>query len=130
MADLKQKSIALIAQTLGDDFDVTTDTSLFTVPTGKEMTPFAVCISNASADLASATVTLGQSGAKTDFLNTQTLINCNAAGDAIWLMPVPNATPVGIVTYTAGEVFTMDHVVAAGSAATADVSTFGFLTDA
>lgn len=130
MPDLKEKSIGLIAQVLGDDFNVTTDTSLYTVQTGEEFTPFAVCISNASADLASSTVTLGQSGAKTDFLNTQTLSGCNAAGDAIWLMPVPNATPVGIVTYTAGEVFTLDHVAAAGGAATADVSVFGFLNDA
>ena len=130
MADLKQKSIALIAQVLGDDFNVTTDTNLFTVPTGKEFTPFAVCISNASATLSSATVTLGQSGAKTDFLSTQTLSGINAAGDSGWLMPVPNATTVGIVTYTAGEVFVIDHVAAAGSAATADISVFGFLTDA
>ena len=130
MADLKLKSISLIAQTLGEDFNVTTDTSLYTVPTGKEFTPFAVCISNASADLSSSTVTFGQSGAKTDFLNTQTLSNCNAAGDAVWCVPVPNATPVGIVTYSAGEIFTMDHVGAAGGSATADVSTFGFLTDA
>lgn len=130
MADLKEKAIGLIAQVLADDFNVTTDTSLYTVQTGDEFTPFAVCISNASADLASSTVTLGQSGAKTDFLNTQTLSGCNAAGDAIWLMPVPNATPVGIVTYTAGEVFTLDHVAAAGGAATADVSVFGFLNNA
>ncbi len=130
MADAKFKGLSLIAQVLGEDFNVTSDTALYTVPTGKEFTPFAVCISKASADLASSTVTLGQSGAKTDFLNTQTLSGCNAAGDAIWLMPVPNATPVGIVTYTAGEVFTLDHVAAAGGAATADVSVFGFLNDA
>ena len=130
MADAKLKNISLIAQTLGEDFNVTTDTALYTVPTGKEFTPFAVCISNASADLASSTVTFGQSGTKTDFLNTQTLSGCNAAGDAVWCMVVPNATPVGLVTYTAGEIFTMDHVAAAGGAATADVSTFGFLTDA
>ncbi len=130
MADAKYRNISLISQVLGEDFNVTTDTALYTVPTGKEFTPFAVCISKASADLASSTITLGQSGAKTDFLNTQTLSGCNAAGDAIWLMPAPNATPVGIVTYTAGEVFTMDHVAAAGGAATADVSVFGFLNDA
>ncbi len=130
MADLKYNAISLIAQVLGEDFNVTTDTALYTVPTGKEFTPFAVCISKASGDLASSTVTLGQSGTKTDFLNTQILSGCNAAGDAIWLMPVPNATPVGIVTYTEGEVFTMDHVAAAGGAATADVSVFGFLNDA
>ena len=130
MADLKEKSISLIAQSLGVDFNLTTDLSLYTVPTGKEFTPHSVCISAASADLASSTVTFGQSGAKTDFLGTQTLSGVNAAGDACWCLPVPNATPVGIVTYTAGEVFTMDRVAAAGGAATADVSVFGFLNDA
>lgn len=130
MAVTKEKTIALIAQVLADDFNVTSDTTLFTVPPGKEFTPFAVCISNASADLASSTVTLGQSGAKTDFLGTQTLSGINAAGDAGWLMPIPAATTVGIVTYTAGEVFVIDHVAAAGGGATADISVFGFLTTA
>lgn len=128
--DLKELGITLISQVLADDFNVTTDTTLYTVPVAKEFTPFAVCISNASADLASSTITLGQSGAKTDFLNTQTLSGIDAAGDAGWLMPIPNATTVGIVTYSAGEVFTLDHVAAAGGAATADVSVFGFLNDA
>jgi hypothetical protein len=130
MADLKESGIALVAQTLGVDFNLTTDLALYTVPTAKEFTPFAVCISKASADLASSVVSFGQSGAKTDFLGNQTLSGCNAAGDAVWCMPVPNATPVGIVTYTAGEIFTMDRVTAAGGAATADVSVFGFLNDA
>lgn len=126
---LNHSGIAMVAQVLGEDFNVTSDTSLFTVPVGKEFTPFAVCISKISATLTSATITLGQSGAKTDFLDTQALTNITTAGGAIWLMPVPSATPAReIITYTAGEVFTLDHVVA--DAATADVSVFGFLNDA
>lgn len=130
MADLKEKSISLIAQELGVNFNLTSDLSLFTVPPNKEFTPFAVCISKASGDLQAAVVSFGQSTAKTDFLGNQTLSGINAAGDAAWCQPVPNATPVGIVTYTAGEVFTMDRVTAAGGAGTADVSVFGFLNDA
>ena len=131
MADLKYNSIALIAQSLGEDFNVTTDTSLYTVPTGKEFTPFAVCISKSSGSMTTATCSFGQSGAKTDFLATQTLTGINAAGDAVWCRPPGHATvPVGIVTYTAGEVFVIDHVVAQGGAMTADVSVFGFLNDA
>lgn len=131
MADLKAKGIALIAQVLSEDFNVTSDTNLFVVPLGKEFTPFAVCISNVSTSLTTATASFGQSGAKTDFLGTQTLTGANAAGDAIWMQPVTTgATPVGIVTYTAGEIFVIDHVAAQGGAATADVSVFGFLNDA
>ena len=131
MADLKEKSISLIAQVLADEFNVTSDTTLYTVPVGKEMTPFAVCISNSSGSMTTATVSFGQSGAKTDFLATQTLTGINAAGDSVWCRPPGHATvPVGIVTYTAGEIFVIDHVVAQGAAMTADVSVFGFLTDA
>lgn len=131
MADLKEKGISLISQTLGEDFNITSTTNLFTVPVGKEFTPFAVCISKVSTSLTTATVSFGQTGALTDFLGTQTLTGANAAGDAIWCAPtMDGATPTGIVTYTAGEIFAMDHVVAQGGAATADVSVFGFLNDA
>ena len=136
MADIKTDSIlrenalTLVAQDDAVEFNLDTDLALFTVPVGKEFTPFAICISKASGDLASAVVSFGQSAAKTDFLGNQTLSGVNAAGDACWCMPVPNATPAGIVTYTAGEIFTMDRVTAAGGAATADVSVFGFLNDA
>lgn len=131
MADLKEKSISLIAQELGDDFNVTTTLTLYTVPTGKEFTPFAICISNSSGSMTTATVSFGQSTALTDFLGTQILTGINAAGDAAWMTPVTaGATPVGIVTYAAGEIFCMDHVASQGAAMTADVSVFGFLNDA
>ncbi len=131
MADLKEKGIALIAQVVDEDFNVTSDTNLYTVPVGKEFTPFAVCISKSSGSMTTATCSFGQSGAKTDFLATQTLTGLNAAGDAVWCRPPGHATvPVGIVTYTAGEVFVIDHVAAQGGAMTADVSVFGFLNDA
>jgi len=131
MADLRYNGIALIAQSLGEDFNVTTDTNLFTVPVGKEFTPFAICISKSSGSMTTATCSFGQSIAKTDFLGTQTLTGLNLAGDAIWLMATADgATPTGIVTYTAGEIFVIDHVAAQGAAMTADVSVFGFLNDA
>lgn len=128
---LNHSAITLVAQSLAENFNVTTDTNLFTVPVGKEFTPFAVCISKASASMTTATCSFGQSGAKTDFLAAQTLTGANAAGDALWCRPPGHATvPVGIVTYTAGEIFVIDHVVAEGGALTADVSVFGFLNDA
>ena len=131
MADLKENCIALIAQVLAEDMNVTSTTNLFTVPVGKEFTPFAVCISKVSTSLTTATVSFGQTGALTDFLGTQTLTGANAAGDAVWCAPtMDGATPVGIVTYTAGEIFAMDHVAAQGGAATADINVFGFLNNA
>lgn len=131
MAELFENGIALVAQSLSEDFNVTTDTNLFIVPVGKEFTPFAVCISKASGSMTTATASFGQSGAKTDFLAAQTLTGVNAAGDAVWCRPPGHATvPVGIVTYTAGEIFVIDHVVAQGGAMTADVSVFGFVNDA
>lgn len=130
MADSKERGILLIAQLMAQEFNLDTDLALYIVPVGKEFTPFAVCISKVSGDLDAAVVSFGQSGAKTDFLGNQTLSGVDTAGDACWCMPVPNATPAGIVTYTAGEIFTMDRVTAAGGAATGDISVFGFLNDA
>lgn len=128
--DLKEKAIALIAFDDDVNFDLDTDLALYTVPDGKEFTPFAVSITKASATLGNAVVSFGQSGTKTDFLGNTTLSGVNAAGDACWCMPVPASIPVGIVTYTAGEIFTMDRVTASGTAATADVGVWGFLNDA
>jgi len=130
MPNINEVAITLIATITADDFNVTTTTNLYTVPAGKVFVPFAVLITNASATLASSTVSLGQSGAKTDFLGTQTLSGVNAAGDGAWLMPIPAATSAGIVQYTAGEIFVLDHVAAAGSAATADILVFGIVYDA
>jgi len=128
---LSHSAITCVAQSLAEDFDAVTDTNLYTVPVGKEFTPFAVCISKSSGNMTTATCSFGQSTAKTDFLATQTLTGVNAGGDAVWCRPPGHATtPVGIVTYTAGEIFVIDHVVAQGAAMTADVSVFGFLNDA
>jgi len=131
MANVAEYGIARVAQVLGEDFNVDTDTDLYIVPVGKEFTPFAVLISNSSGSMTTATVSFGQSTAKTDFLAAQTLTGINAAGDAVWCRPPGHATvPVGIVTYTAGEKFVIDHVVAQGGAMTADVTVFGFVNDA
>jgi hypothetical protein len=127
---LNHNAVAMVAFDEDVDFNLTSDLSLYTVPTDKIFTPFAILISQASADLASSVVSFGQASAKTDFLGNQTLSGVNAVGDACWCLPVPNATPVGIVTYTAGEVFTMDRVTAAGGAATANIAVFGLVEDA
>ncbi len=128
---LDHSAITCVAQSLAEDMNVTSTTNLYTVPPGKIFTPFAILISTVSTSLTTATVSFGQSTALTDFLGTQTLTGANAAGDAVWCMPLNSgATPAGIVSYTAGEIFSMDHVAAQGGAATANISVFGFLNDA
>lgn len=126
---LNHSSIAMVSQILGFNMNSVATTNLFVVPPGKEFTPFAVCISKISATITTATVTFGQTTAKTDFLDTQTLTNITTAGGGIWLQPVVHATPAReIVTYTAAEIFCID--VTALDAATCDISVFGFLNDA
>ncbi len=126
---LNHSGIALISQNLGFDMSSVASTTLFTVPGGKEFTPFAICISKISATMTAARITFGQSSAKTDFLPTQALTNITTAGASVWLMPVPSATPaIEIITYTAGEAFVID--VTTGDTGTADISVFGFLNDA
>lgn len=127
---LNYNAITCVAQLMAQNFDLDTDLALYTVPTGKEFTPFAVCISKASGDFSAAVVSFGQSTTKTDFLGNTTLSGVSALGKACWCLPVPATTPTGIVTYTAGEIFTMDRVTAAGGTATGDISVFGFLNDA
>ena len=129
VSKLNHSGIAMVAQELGFDISSVASTTLYTVPVGKEFTPFAICISKISATITTAVVTFGQSGAKTDFLPSQNLTNITTAGASVWLMPVPSATPAREqVTYTAGEAFVID--VTTGDAATCDVSVFGFLNDA
>jgi hypothetical protein len=130
MPSLKQTAIALIAEVIGADFNVDTDLTLYTVPAGKVFTPFGVLITNASANMTSAVVSFGQSGAKTDFLSNMTLSNVAAAGNGCWCIDVPTTTPPMLVMYTAGEIFVMDRVTAAGIACTADIQVFGVLNDA
>lgn len=109
-----------------------TATTLYTVPPGKKCVLDYVRIRNASATLATnpAVVTVGQVGALTDFLGSQTLTNMDAAAKTCILAPVPNATPVIAIEYTAGEVIQIDVATAVGGAATATVELFGTLDDA
>jgi len=127
---LNEHACALVARVNSVDLNSVAWNALFTVPSGKKFVPHKVVIRKLSADAGSATVTLGQSTAKTDFLNTQTLSGLNAAGAAGILMPVPNATTVKIIEYTAATVFGVDVTAAAGAACTATFEVFGTLVDA
>ena len=112
---------------LNDDVSSTT---IYTVPTGKKCVLDHVRIRNLSANALSATCTVGQTGALTDFLDTQTLSGLNAAAATGILRPVPNATTVKGIEYTAGEDLVFRVVVAAGSGSTATIEFFGTIDDA
>ena len=127
MADLKEKAVAVLSETTVSLAGVAA-TTLYTVPTGKTCILDKVVIS-VSADAGASTVTVGQVGALTDFLPTQTLTALNVAQAAGILSPVPNATTVLHVEYTAGEIIQMD-VTAANGNATNTVYLFGTLDDA
>lgn len=105
-------------------------TTLYTVPTGKKLVINYVRLRNISANCTAAVVTIGQSGAKTDFLGSQTLSGLNAAACTGILTPVPNATTVKGIEYTAAEIIQIDVTTAAGVACTATVELFGTLDDA
>ena len=109
-------------------FAATGQTTLYTVPTGKIFVPAMVFIrSDASAN--TSAVTFGRVGALTDWLNTITLSNLDAAGDVVKIEPVPNATPVTSKTYAAAVVFQID-VTTGNGGATNYVDLFGYLVDA
>jgi hypothetical protein len=122
--------ILLLASVDSVDLNTAATTNLYTVPTGKKMVVDHIKIRKLSANATSTVVTLGKSTAKTDFLAAQTLSNLSAAGKAGKLMPVPNATPLAIVEYAAGEIFVIDVTTAAGIACTCTADVFGTLADA
>ena len=122
--DLKEYALTKVSTTTVA-LDGTGQTTLYTVPAGKTFIP-VMAILRAGADCGASIVTLGRSTALTDFLNSQTLGNIDAADDMAILQPVPNATPVLLKTYAAGIIFQIDVTTALGGA-TNYVDLFGWL---
>tara|TARA_R100001530_G_scaffold124107_1_gene92211 strand:- start:1713 stop:2105 length:393 start_codon:yes stop_codon:yes gene_type:complete len=130
MANLKEKAVALLGSVDSVNLNALAQTTIYTVPTGKKCVLDHVRIRNLSANATNTTVTIGQVGALTDFLNTQTLSGLNAAAATGILSPVPNATTVKGIEYTAGEVLQIDVTVVASIACTATIEFFGTIDDA
>ena len=130
--NLNEECLSKLANVANVDLNAVATTNLYTVPTGKKLVVSHVVIRDLSASAAGGpcALTLGQTAAKTDFLNTQTLTNLNAAAKAAVLQPIPNATPAALEEYTAGEIFCADITVAAGVACTATLDVYGTLADA
>ncbi len=130
MASLRKNCVALLGSVDSVDLNAAAATTIFTVPVGMKCVLDYVRIRNLSANATNATVTIGQVGALTDFLNTQTLSGLNAAAATGKLENIPNATTVKAIEYTAGEVLQIDVSVVASIACTATVEFFGMLDDA
>jgi hypothetical protein len=101
------------------------NTTLYTVPAGKRAV-LTKAVFVAAADAGASTITIGQAGALTDFLGTQTLTAVDAQYDAAILMPVPNAVPVLIKSYAAGTLIKAVVGAHAGSAGNT-IYLFGFV---
>ena len=129
MADLFENADGLLSITAIADMSAVAETTLYTVPAGKTLIITKVKV-RINADLgASCTVTVGQDGAETDFVGTQTLSNLDAQFDVVTLAPIQNATPVKEKEYVAAELIKF-AVTAGGNAIASTVYLYGTLDDA
>ncbi len=132
MANLKEYSISLLESTASVDLNgaVDTETTLYTVPQGKEAIITHVVIRNVSADAASAVVTFGETGGTCDeFRGDQTLSGLSAAGKytVIYLDQSTSDTPEAGTELDAGDTFGVEITTAAGSACTVTIDVYGYL---
>ncbi len=87
MPDLKEKSLSLLSTTTVS-LAANANTTLFTVPTGVRcILSHAILVGG--ADASTTDISIGQSGATTDFVGAIDLSNLNAEFDAVRLAPVP-----------------------------------------
>lgn len=114
MAKLIESAVTLLSATTVT-FAADGQTTLYTVPTGKRCILSHATIV-ADADAGTTTCTIGQVGALTDFLPTQTLSNLDAQYDAVIVRPIPNTTPLKSKSYAAGTVIQIDVGAHAGAA--------------
>lgn len=115
---------ALLGKLTGLNLNSVAATTIFTTPA----TGFTRCViseiilDNFSAAAATTVVSFGSSGTPTDYLGTQTLTN-SATNKELQFYP---AVGVAAATYGNAVAFVVNETVALGSAATCDVSVWGF----
>lgn len=125
MVNLKEKAITLLSTTTVS-FAADADTVLYTVPVGKRCVLRAACIVAGADAGATTTASIGANGAETDFVPANTLSNLDAQYDSVWLVPIPNTTPLKGKSYAAGTVIEMQVANQSGGA-TNTVYLFGFI---
>lgn len=132
MADLKEISVSLLSTTT-ISLAAAAATTLYTVPTGKRCILIeAVLVSAGTPFGGTSALTIGQVGALTDFIGTQTVSNLDAENDAVVMRPIPatpHTTPLKQKSYAAGTVIQAD-VTTGNGVAGCTLHLFGFLIDA
>lgn len=123
--DLKEKASALLSTTT-ISFAADADTTLYTVPAGKRCVLSHAVIVAADDAGATTTITIGQSGATTDFLASNILSNLDAQYDAVIVKPIPNTTPLKSKSYAAATVIKATIGSQSGAAGNT-LYLFGFL---
>lgn len=130
MADLKEKSVALLSTTTVA-LNANADTVLYTVPVGKRcILSHAILV--VGADASTTDISIGQNGTETDFVGAIDLGNIDAQYDACRLAPVPVAAAASAAkeeSYAAGTVIEAQVTNQAGGA-TNTLYLFGTLYDA
>lgn len=123
--DLKEKAVGLLSTTT-ISLAADADTTLYTVPAGKRCVLSHAVIVAADDAGATTTITIGQSGATTDFLASNILSNLDAQYDAVIVKPIPNTTPLKSKSYAAATVIKATVGSQSGAAGNT-LYLFGFL---
>jgi len=128
--DLKELSDSLLSITTIASLNTASETTIYTVPAGKTLILTKALLKVAGDVGDSCDVSIGQSGAATDFIPSTNLDIANAALDVILLAPIPSVTPaIARKEYVALELIKFD-VINAGNAVAATCYLFGILDDA
>jgi len=135
MARGKEKTLALLGSVTVDLTQAAdTETSVFTVPAGKQAVPVMVVARDFDEAVDEAVITLGRTGGDcNEFLGDQTFTNIGAgfADEALIMQPIPNATPIASLVLDAAESFGVEITTAETTgAATCVVDVFGYEYDA
>ena len=119
MADLRQNAVSLISSTSGIDMKTAASTTLYTVPTGKNLVVDHVVIRGNSASLAG-----GTSYSFTNFRQTVDLSGMTTTTGSRTLYAADNTT---YVISTAATAVQITVTTGASSAGTAVVDIYGYL---
>ena len=114
MADMKEKSVTLLASTTVP-LNTVTDTTLYTVPTGKRCILHSALFV-AGGDAGASIISIGANGAETNFVGTTSLANLDAQYDTVLIMPLATQTPLTLKSYAAGTVIEAAVTTSAGNA--------------
>ena len=102
MPDLKEHSTSLLSTTT-IALNANGNTTIYTVPIGKScILSHAILV--VGSDPNTTDLSIGQSGAVTDFVAAHDLDLLTTANDAARLAPIPSLTPAVEKAYTAGTV--------------------------